>query len=86
MDTSLSWTCGNDKALICKRHINNGAYGDDYEVLHYLLLNVDLRLDGVQGERAVCNFRESTIPAQESICPKVDSCQQCDCGRRQKLS
>jgi hypothetical protein len=32
MNTLLSWTCGNDKALICERHINNGAYGDVYEV------------------------------------------------------
>ena len=28
-------------------HINNGAYGDVYEVSLYLLLKVDLPLDGI---------------------------------------
>jgi len=32
-DKSLAWTCGNDKALVCKGHINNGAYGIVYKVL-----------------------------------------------------
>jgi len=57
MNTGFQWMCGNDKTLVCKRHINNGAYGEVYEALLYLLKKkLILVLDGAHS----WHFQQST--------------------------